>query len=113
MLALGIACDPAAPEALGSNTGDTGVDPCADAAITTWETFGAGFVTQHCQPCHASTTNERQGAPDTVTFDTEEEVLAQADRILARATGDDPDMPPEGGVGADDRYLLEVWLSCE
>lgn len=96
----------------GAPTGDTAVDLCDGEASPAWETFAAGFFTQNCQSCHASTTLERQGAPESVTFDTEAEVLAMADRILARATGDAPDMPPEGGVPADDRLLLEIWLSC-
>ena len=89
---------------------DTGF--CADVAVSTWDNFGAGFISGNCQSCHASTTATRHGAPDEVTFDDEEEVLAQADRILARATGEDPGMPPQGGVGDDDRYRLGVWLRC-
>lgn len=85
---------------------------CVDAPVTTYANFGRGFLTQHCEVCHAATTNDRHDAPETVTFDTEEEAWAQADRILARAAGDAPTMPPQGGVTDDDRYLLEVWLSC-
>ncbi len=86
---------------------------CADAPLpTTWDNFGRSFVTQHCQPCHASTSLDRQYAPAEVTFDTEEQSWAWADRILARAAADDATMPPQGGVEEDDRYLLEVWLTC-
>lgn len=91
---------------------DTAAAYCEDAPRLEWENFGDGFITQNCQPCHASTAVDRYGAPDDVTFDDEEETLAWADRILARAAGDDADMPPAGGVDAADREKLEIWLTC-
>ncbi len=93
------------------DTGTPADAVCADAPRITWENFGAGFVTEACQSCHASTTPNRQGAPASVTFDSEEEALALADRILARVV-DAGDMPPQGGITSDDRYLVEVWLRC-
>ncbi|MEQ1503657.1 MAG: hypothetical protein ABMB14_15570, partial [Myxococcota bacterium] len=88
-----------APSLDSGDTGATGTgDPCADAPITTWDNFGAGFVTQHCDTCHASTTPNRHDAPVDVTFDDEDQVWAWADRILARAAGDEATMPPQGGV---------------
>ncbi|MCK6521209.1 hypothetical protein L6R49_07180 [Myxococcota bacterium] len=89
---------------------DTG--PCADAPVLTWDNFGAGFITQECQSCHGSDVLNRQGAPEDVHFDSREEVWAQADRILARAGGEEPSMPPFGGVEADDRTRLTLWLTC-
>lgn len=85
---------------------------CADAPVLTWDNFGGGFLIENCQACHASPSVERQGAPSDVSFDTEAEAWAWADRILARATGDAPDMPPQGGVSADDRVRLAFWLEC-
>jgi len=85
---------------------------CATAPITTYDNFGAGFFVQNCSTCHAATTGNREGAPEDVTFDSEEEILAQADRVLARVVTD-PTMPPQGGITEDDRYRVEVWLSCE
>ncbi len=85
---------------------------CAAAPITTYANFGAGFLTESCQVCHASTAPDRHGAPESVTFDTEEEAWEHADRILAVATGEAPTMPPEGGVTDEDRERLEVWLRC-
>lgn len=89
---------------------DTGF--CGTAPVVTYANFGEGFMTQNCQSCHASTASNRNGAPDQVVFDTLDDVLGQADRILARSVGDDATMPPSGGVSEDDRYLLEVWLTC-
>ena len=80
--------------------------------MVTWDDFGQGFTRGRCEPCHASTATARNGAPESVTFDTPQDVAAHQDRILALATGDSPIMPPAGGVTADERYELEVWLRC-
>jgi uncharacterized membrane protein len=94
----------------GGETADSGA--CADAPVVTWETFGHGFVTENCQSCHASTTLDRHGAPESMVFDTVDDVWANADRVLVRAGAEPPTMPPEGGTTADDRELLQTWLTC-
>lgn len=91
---------------------DPGPDPCAGVPVVSWTNFGEGFLVENCQACHASGTPNRYGAPEDVAFDTEADVRVHRDRILARATGEAPTMPPMGGVSDDDRYLLEVWLVC-
>jgi uncharacterized membrane protein len=113
LLLTACATDSESPETTDSGTPEM-TEPgfCDDAPPATWNSFGEGFVVQHCQSCHATTTADRQGAPEAVVFDTEEDTWAWADRILARAAGDDADMPPMGGVEADERYLVEVWLTC-
>ena len=45
-------------------------------------------------------------------FDTWEDVLTWAERIKARGVVED-DMPPAGGMVADERIELEEWLKCE
>ncbi len=112
-----LGCDPEPttgddPVDSGSDTAAEPSNLCADAPITTWDNFGSGFMTQHCQACHAFTSIERNGAPEEVTFDTEAQVADLADRILARATARPPTMPPAGGVSDDDRFRLEAWLTC-
>jgi len=89
---------------------DTGA--CLEAPVLNWANFGDGFVTENCQACHASTTPDRRGAPPSVTFDTYEETMTHRDRILARSGGDDPTMPPQGGVDAEQREKLAIWLTC-
>ncbi len=89
---------------------DTGF--CAEAPVVTWETFGEGFLRENCQACHASTTVERLGAPEDVTFDTEADALRWRARILERAAGEAPTMPPQGGTDDEDRWRLRVWLAC-
>ena len=84
---------------------------CDDQPVVTWDNFGAGFVTEHCQTCHASTADNRVGAPEDVTFDSKEEVWAQKERVLARVL-DSGDMPPQGGTTGDDDRRLEIWLTC-
>lgn len=97
----------------GTGTGDSVVrDACADTPVVTWNNFGASFVLHNCQGCHASTAADRHDAPESVTFDTVEEVWAQADRVLATAASAEPSMPPRGGVTDDDRQRLEWWLTC-
>jgi uncharacterized membrane protein len=85
---------------------------CADAPTVTWESFGAGFVKESCQPCHATTAPDRHDAPEVVAFDAEEDVWRWAPQVLHAVAGEPPTMPPQGGVSDDDRYLLEVWLTC-
>jgi uncharacterized membrane protein len=87
-------------------------DFCDDSPVLSWENFGRGFVLEACQGCHAATAPNRYGAPEEVHFDTAAQTWELAERVLARAAGDYPSMPPLGGTGADDRLLLEYWLSC-
>jgi uncharacterized membrane protein len=91
---------------------DTAAGLCADAPVVTWDNFGEGFLTENCQSCHSADTADRHGAPEDVNFDTEEEALDQADRILARAATASPTMPPAGGTQEEDRTLLTLWLTC-
>jgi uncharacterized membrane protein len=97
----------------GADSADTGTPAwCEDAPVVTWNNFGQGFVTEHCQACHAGTAEDRNGAPADVTFDSHEETRAWSGRILARAAGEAASMPPRGGVSDDDKLLLEIWISC-
>lgn len=93
-----------------AETGETGL--CADAPVVTYETFGAGFMTENCQSCHASTSPDRQDAPESVVFDTVDQVWTLRERILQLAVPESPSMPPLGGTTADDRAKLEIWLTC-
>lgn len=85
---------------------------CDDAPLLTWANFGEGFVVENCQACHASTAIDRNGAPEDIVFDDRDATLALSDRILARAAGDAPSMPPQGGVTDEERERLEIWLTC-
>jgi uncharacterized membrane protein len=88
-------------------------DVCADQPVVTYENFGQGFMTQHCQSCHASALvgDARSGAPASVSFDTAADVGRFASAILDVSVENDA-MPPGGGVADDDRARLEIWLRC-
>ena len=78
----------------------------------TWETFGKGFMTTHCQGCHASEAPNRKGAPPEVSFDDEADTLEQSIAILNATTSESPTMPPNGGPSEEDRQRLVLWLTC-
>lgn len=87
-------------------------DICEDAPPTTWDNFGAGFVTENCQSCHASTSTDRNNAPVDVTFDSEDDLWEHSVDVLDVATGDRPRMPPQGGVSDAERERLAILLQC-
>lgn len=86
---------------------------CEGEPVVTWANFGQGFLREQCQACHASTVINRGNTPADVIFDTEADAVRLADRIEARALGEAPTMPPEGGVSDTDRALLALWLRCD
>lgn len=118
-LLVAVGCDDGsagddAGSSTGTGTGDA-LAPCEEQPVITYDTFGRGFLATYCDGCHGAAVENRQGAPADVTFDTREQALALADRILARtapADGSAPTMPPVGGVTEEDRERLLVWLGC-
>ena len=122
LLALFLGCGGGDTKALadsGEPSGSTDTAGfCDSSPVITWNNFGNGFVTENCNACHAADAPYRQTAsadvvpPQSATFDTEAQVMAAKDAILAFATGEDPLMPPEGGVPLLDRERLEIWLTC-
>ena len=80
----------------------------------TWENFGDGFVRNYCRGCHSPALGEgdRWGAPVGVDLATHDDILRQMDRVRARASGDNPTMPPAGGPSPEDLELLHTWLEC-
>lgn len=107
LLSLFLACSDKDGESGGAETG-----LCADAPVLMYANFGEGFLIENCQSCHASASGDRNGAPEGVVFDTLADVVSQSALILDVATGDDPSMPPQGGVDEEDREKLEIWLTC-
>ncbi|MEQ1501377.1 MAG: c-type cytochrome [Myxococcota bacterium] len=94
--------------AVGCATG-CAIEPAPPCDVG-WDDVGRGFTLEYCDACHAATATDRHGAPASVTFDTEAEAEAFADRIAARV--DAGDMPPGGGVSDDDLDALAAWLDC-
>lgn len=98
--------------ALLGGCADEGAEPSCDSGeAVDWGGFADGFFATYCRSCHSAGLSERYGAPEGVDFDTEAEVLAQAERIRARAL-DEGDMPPGGGVVTGDLALLTRYLDC-
>ena len=85
---------------------------CDDVPVVNYANFGESFINHECQGCHASTLDERFGAPEDVTFDNVDEVWGWQERILSRCELDSPTMPPRGGLTEDDLIMLHWWLKC-
>ena len=103
--ALWLACATASPPAVSDLN-------CLEEPVATWENVGAGLILENCQSCHASGAVNRYGAPQSVVFDTEAQVLALRDRVLIVTHPDTRSMPPALALSDADRHLLEVWLTC-
>jgi hypothetical protein len=79
----------------------------------TYEDFGGHFMAEWCEPCHASTAPNRNGAPDNVVFDTHDQVIQWKARIFARAAGNNDSMPlGPHGPSQEERTELADWLAC-
>lgn len=75
-----------------------------------WESFGQAFVIEYCDACHAATAPERHGAPESVTFDTEEEAVSWLERMVVRVEA--RQMPPGGGITEPEIERLKAWADC-
>ncbi len=69
------------------------------------------IVNEHCAVCHSVTPTEVESAPKGITFDTREEIAAQADAIRQQAI-DSRAMPPGNVTGMTDeeRDVLAEWI---
>jgi hypothetical protein len=118
---------------------DTGSTAAACAELT-WENFGDGFVRTWCSACHSRyvTGDWRQCAPEGVPLDTLADVRLWAGEIDRKVQGEvagpppddatcdgaplggsctcveqsDMQMPPAGGLSAEDKAQLHAWIAC-
>ena len=88
-----------------------GLVDCLAEPEVSWSGWASGFFLTHCQGCHAATTPDRRGAPEGVDFDAEPLALQWREPIYDRVVVDQ-DMPPAGGLTADDLHLITVYLAC-
>jgi hypothetical protein len=95
-----------------SKGSDTGELNCNDAPQVTYHNFGEAFLRHNCQGCHASSTENRYGAPESVSFDNIELVWNWKNRILATTIGDSATMPPAGKITDDESVMVYWWLEC-
>jgi uncharacterized membrane protein len=114
--------DTANTDTANTDTANTDTDPrdaCASSVVD-YENLGQGFMMTWCTPCHHSALvsggsgehDPRSGAPEGVDLNTIEDVQLWRDRIMARAIGESPTMPPGGGPTAEDLELMYEWLEC-
>jgi uncharacterized membrane protein len=79
----------------------------------TYDNFGRHFMDTWCQPCHGSTSTNRQGAPGEFIFDTQAQVQHWAARIYVRSAGPNDSMPPgPTDPTPAERAQLADWLAC-
>jgi hypothetical protein len=88
--------------------------PCPpEGTTTTYESFGKGFMDQHCQGCHGAPSKDRRGAPSGYDFGSVDDVRRFRSRIFSRAAADNTTMPPgPDDPPADEREKLAEWLAC-
>ncbi|MSP55356.1 MAG: hypothetical protein EXR69_07115 [Myxococcales bacterium] len=77
----------------------------------TWSNFGEAFFITYCDACHAAESPNRFGAPDEMTFDTEDEVRSQTPSIRYTVI-DAESMPLGGGLPPEDLTQLDNYLNC-
>lgn len=99
------------------DSGEPAVPPpgeCPPESMVTWNSFAEGWIDTWCTGCHSATLagEDRQGAPDTVNFDTYGDVVQYGERIRVLATMADPYMPPSGGTSEANRALMAEWIAC-
>ena len=75
-----------------------------------YENFGAGFMTEHCQGCHAEGAADREGAPVEITFDNVASILEHREIIIYEI--EEQTMPPVGGIPQEERSAAVEWMTC-
>jgi uncharacterized membrane protein len=105
--------------AVGCNSGGGGGNSAftcpSGGTKLTYDGFGKPFMDKYCQPCHASTSKDRQGAPSKINFDSETEIASLAQEAYDQAGGTNSEMPPKSFGSqptADERKQLAEWLAC-
>jgi len=85
-----------------------------DNSVYNYTNVGDPFMRTWCTSCHHSDLEQewRAGAPLGVDLNTYELVAQYAERIDARAIGENPTMPPAGGPTQIEIDRLQVWLEC-
>ena len=93
---------------------DTAVFDCDRTPPLSWENFGEGFMSTHCEGCHSALVpvDLREGAPVGVDFNSYSDVLQWVERIELRSVDPDAGMPPGGGPSEAERTILHEWLVC-
>ena len=105
LLALQLAC-------VDAKTPVDSADACdALEYDVTWANFGDGFFANYCRGCHSALTPNRYDAPESINFDTLEEVRA-LESLIRTTVIDEQSMPVGGGVYDQDLEFLGYFLDC-
>jgi mono/diheme cytochrome c family protein len=88
--------------------------PCPpEGTQLTYESFGARFLSTHCNDCHNANEGRRHGAPESYRFETLEDVRRHRSRVFVRSAASNTTMPPgPEDPDPDDRERLAEWLAC-
>jgi len=109
-----VACGKDDPNETGNGSSIDSADSsvnCAGAPTVTWENWGEGFFITWCQACHSAISENRNGAPEGIDFDTADDVRLWTTSIQ-RTVLEDGTMPMGGGLSEDDRMLLTYLIEC-
>jgi len=106
--------DAVAPEDTAADQ-DTGVDEestdCDVPDGLNWESWGRSFFRTWCGGCHAANAPNRHGAPESMVFDTEAQVVAHQDMIRLSVL-EAGSMPLGGGLPQAEAEVLDLYLRC-
>ena len=88
--------------------------PCpTEGTQHTYESFGRGFLSTHCNHCHNAAEGKRHGAPESFRFDTIDDVRTHRARIFVRSAASNVTMPPgPDDPDSEEREALAEWLAC-
>ena len=105
-----------ATAAMGCSDGKVDDTAASDTACNTdyrltWDSYGDQFFHTWCRSCHSENAPQRFDAPESVNFDTEEDVITWKDRVQARVI-DEKTMPLGGGISDDELATLQQYLDC-
>lgn len=97
------------------NSGEDEQPPEPLVCDDTWESFAHAYAETWCTSCHSSDLvgpEARYGAPDGFDFDTLEGMRAHQSEVFVWTAGDDPLMPPAGGVAVPLANRFSDWVQC-
>lgn len=86
-----------------------GVPACPDAGTPlTYSSFGSGFMSVYCVPCHGPSRTEKGFNVSTLSL------VQSNDSAIVSHAGTGSDMPPSDSLlpSATERAQLTEWISC-
>lgn len=100
--------DTAAPQDTGT---DEGPADCDLPDGLNWDNWGRSFFRTWCAGCHGADAPNRHGAPESLVFDTEAQVVEHG-ALIRISVLDSASMPLGGGLPEEDAEMLDLYLRC-